>query len=213
MVAPKLRTMGVDRIDLVLLTHPDTDHIGGLAGLAQRIPIERLGVSSEFRRHPDLLAALRSAKIDASEVWWIPSDSRVQFQDLSLFVRAPKISEGDNDNEGSLFIEARLLGTRVVLTGDAGEATEIVQAGRGNWRAELLKAGHHGSAGSTSSVWLNEVQPREVVISCGANNRFGHPAAATLNRIRAAGAKVARTDLEGDIRYVLEGGRFARESR
>lgn len=206
-VAPKLRNLGVSRVDLVLLTHPDRDHIGGLAGLARRISIGRVGVSSEFRKHPDLLAALDAARIDPDLVWWIDGDRRVSYGGMSLFIRAPKRIEGESDNEGSLFLVARLPGLTAVLSGDAGKETEIEQAGRGDWRADVLKAGHHGSGGSTSEAWLKEVRPRWVVVSCGLANRFGHPAAAALSRIEAAGARVLRTDLDGDIRFVSREGR------
>jgi competence protein ComEC len=71
-------------------------------------------------------------------------------------------------------------------------------------RAEVLKVGHHGSAGSTSDNWLDRVRPRIAVISCGAHNQFGHPSGATLDRLKAHGVQVYRTDRDGAVTLELQ---------
>ena len=201
-VAPKLREMGVDRISIVFLTHPDLDHIGGLAGLASRVRIDRVAAPAYFRGHPELTKNLSAAGIGEKEVLWVDRPLVGKVERLGFEVQLPSFSNGDSENEGSLFLRFQLEGCSAVFTGDAGEETEASEASELDWRSDLLKAGHHGSAASTSSAWLKEVQPKSVVVSCGRGNPYGHPAQPLLDRIRAAGAKVYRTDAEGDLTFV-----------
>lgn len=201
-VAPKLRAMGVDRVSIVFLTHPDSDHIGGLAGLASRIRIDKVAAPAYFRGHPELKKSLSASGISEKEVLWIDRPLAGETGSLRFQVQLPTFSKGDSENEGSLFLRFQMDGSSAVFTGDASEETETIEAAAVDWQADLLKAGHHGSATSTSIAWLQEVRPKTVVVSCGERNRYGHPAPATLERIRAAGAKLLRTDQDGDLTFV-----------
>jgi competence protein ComEC len=95
-----------------------------------------------------------------------------------------------------------------LLTGDAGAPTERDLLGSGiQIRARLLKVGHHGSRTATTPEFLREVGPRLALLSCGRGNRFGHPAAQTLDALRDARVPVLRTDLLSDVRVTLEPSR------
>lgn len=207
-IAPKLRQMGVQSIDFLLLTHPDSDHVGGFPALAARLPIRKVAIPAVFQNHPEMLKTLLLARISPRDVAWLRGDWSLQHSGLQLFIRAPSRIMGEGDNEGSPFVRVLIDGASLVLTGDASEEAEAIQASQGDWRAMLLKAGHHGSAHSTSEAWLQEVRPERVVVSCGQDNRNGHPAAATLARIQKAGAQVSRTDLEGDLCFSVRRGLF-----
>jgi competence protein ComEC len=213
LIAPKLRGMGIDRVDLVFLTHPDSDHIGGLAGLSSRAKFGKVAAPSYFQDHPDLGESLRKAGIHLTDVLWLDRDLTFDFAGLQFDVRLPSYSKDLPDNEGSLLIQAKYKGHSVVLTGDAGEETELRALGRADWSADVLKAGHHGSKGSSAAAWLSEVHPRAVVVSCGRDNRFGHPAPEALGRFATVGAKVIRTDIEGDIRFAMTPSGFVRMRR
>ena len=201
-VAPKLRQTGVNRIDILFLTHPDLDHIGGLAGLASRVRIDRVAVPGYFRGHPELSKCLQEAGIREDQILWMDRPVAGESGSLRFEVRLPRFSSGESENEGSPFIRFDWVGASAVLTGDASEEVEAIEAAEGDWKADLLKAGHHGSATSTSKVWLTEVQPKTVIVSCGPGNRYGHPAPGTLERIQASGAKAFRTDRDGDLRFI-----------
>lgn len=201
-VAPKLREMGVDRISIVFLTHPDSDHIGGLAGLASRVRIDKVAAPAHFKGHPELTKSLTAARITERQVLWIDRPLAGETGSLRFQVQLPTFSKGDSENEGSLFLRFQMDGSSAVFTGDAGEETEAIEAAEVDWQADLLKAGHHGSATSTSSAWLQEVRPKTVVVSCGRQNRYGHPAQLLLERVQSAGAKVYRTDQDGDLTFV-----------
>lgn len=204
LAAPALHDLGVETLDLVLLTHPDADHIGGLPSLARAFPIGRVAVSSAFRDHKDLRSAFRRAGIGPDRILWIEKEMHVSFGGLSARVVAPALAPGVEDNQGSLFVHLMNGSSTATLSGDAGVDTEeAVVAIGGDWRAEVMMAGHHGSATSSSDTWLKEVLPRFAVASCGRDNRYGHPNGSVLARYEAAGVKVLRTDRDGTIRFTF----------
>jgi competence protein ComEC len=98
-------------------------------------------------------------------------------------------------------------GRRALLTGDAGAPTETALLRRGRVpRADLLKIGHHGSRTATTPAFLAAVAPRAALLSCGRENRFGHPAPETLGTLAAARIHLFRTDLLSDVRLELSAG-------
>lgn len=201
-VVPRMRSLGIDRIDLLILTHPDSDHIGGLPSLAKKVHIARVVVSSEFVGHGGLDAVLREAGIGEDRLIWVSGRLDIGFAETSIAIHAPDLEPGESDNEGSLFVKLEARGRSALFTGDSSEATEVEMAGRADWRADLLKAGHHGSAGSTGLDFLRAVKPKWVVASCGRDNPYGHPAKAFLARVRGLG--LLRTDHHGDIVATFE---------
>jgi len=207
-VAPKLKELGVRRIDLLVLTHPDSDHIGGLPGLASRIPIGNIAVPAYFRGHPTLSQSLQAARFDSAKVVWMDRSARLATEGLAMDFRLPRFVQGSEDNEGSPFIQVRINGKTFLFTGDASEETELAMMGRGHWRADVFKAGHHGSGGSSSTPWLKAVDPTSIVVSCGIDNPFGHPAESFLERAKDVGAELLRTDRMGDIHFERKEGRW-----
>ncbi|MCG9894197.1 MAG: MBL fold metallo-hydrolase, partial [Fimbriimonadaceae bacterium] len=188
LAVPELRRLGVRRLDLILITHPDLDHAGGLAGVVRRMRVGQIASPAPFADRPELreagrpvlpLASSGSMEWGGAELmWrWMPADP--------------------DDNAGSLVVRFRAGAGSVVLTGDAPIEVEERLIPLEDWSAQILKAGHHGSRASTGAAWLEEVRPEWVVISAGRTNRYGHPHPETLERIVAAGARPARTDRDG----------------
>lgn len=200
LVAPKLYGMGVRTLDLLILTHPDGDHTGGLRALARRFRIGRVVVNAAFRGHAGMRETLSAARIDGRSVVWVSGRAWVRWGGWTIRVHAPAPSGPADDNARSLFVHVSGERSSVLLTGDAPTEVEEAMVGQaGPWEAQVLKAGHHGSAHSTGARMLAVVRPRDVVVSCGRNNVYGHPSPDVLARIRFAGARVARTDREGDL--------------
>jgi competence protein ComEC len=202
LIAPKLRRLGVDRIDILILTHPDMDHIGGLAGLSKRVPIGSVVLAEHFKDHAEWRAILQTLPRPPSQIRYIDQET-IQLPSGKLELVSPKWLPEEPDNEGSLFLHLKLGNGTAMLTGDASIETEILMAPLADWSAQILKAGHHGSATSTSREWLEEVRPKWTVLSCGSGNSYGHPHASTLWRIHQANAQPLRTDRLDDIRFVL----------
>ncbi|MFQ3587095.1 MAG: MBL fold metallo-hydrolase [Fimbriimonadaceae bacterium] len=209
LIAPKLREMGVSRIDLVLVSHPDSDHIGGLPGIAQFFPIDRVAAMDRFRNGPDLIPTLERARIPETSVLWLKSGHKLTMSGATMAIDGMEADPESSDNAGSMIVHLRIGKSSAVFTGDAPDSVERWLAEKGGYSAQVMKAGHHGSRSSTSSDWLAEVRPRWVVFSAGRNNPFGHPSPDALGRAEAFGAEVLRTDRDGDIRFVATGRGFA----
>jgi len=196
-VAPAVSKEG-GRLDLIILTHPDLDHIGGTGAVLKRFPSARLMISAAYRSHPELNQNLKKWQIPNDQVIWVDSRRQITVGNTLLRITAPP-SDAFNDNVGSLLIHLTMSGQTALFTGDATADTEAWAIGREDWRASLLKAGHHGSATSTSDAWLRAVQPTWAVISCGRGNRYGHPAKEVVDRLLAAGVTIKRTDQDGEV--------------
>jgi competence protein ComEC len=203
-------------IDLVVLTHPHEDHAGGLAGLVPRYSVGRIaetGMSSDGAGVRELRAAagrlgigrvrllqgdafrLGAARVDTL---WPPRDR--------LPATTPHTGRGINDT--SIVLSISIGRQRVLLTGDLeddrdADLLEAIEDDGRRW--DLLKVAHHGSATASSRPLLEALRPRLAAISVGADNDYGHPARATLDRLAAVGAAVWRTDVQGTLTLVLDG--------
>jgi competence protein ComEC len=205
-VLPKLLDRGVTRLDGVLATHPHPDHALGLVAILEEIPVGALWLSAG-KDENDLFARLRvAAKTAAVPVSVLRPGSSVSWDDARLTVLhsgglARKIDSTNNQSVVAVFERD---GCSALLTGDAGAATERDLADKRRLvRADLLKVGHHGSRTSTTPLLLEAVRPRIAIVSCGRENRFGHPASATLRNLASFGARTFRTDRLSDLRVEL----------
>jgi competence protein ComEC len=210
-IAPTLRKMGVKHVDIVLLTHPDADHVGGLVGLAKRKRVGKVALPLHFKGHPQVATLLAKIRLLEKDVLWVSDRDELKIGAATLNIRMPKYIETESDNEGSMFVKLRVGNGSAVFTGDASVHTEARVSGRYEWRAQLLKAGHHGSRTSTGDAMLSAVSPEAVIISCGRNNSYGHPHQEVLDRLGQSGVKALRTDREGHIRFKLTRRGFERD--
>ena len=203
---PKLLDRGVTRLDAAILTHPHPDHALGLFAVLEELPVAafwRGAGEDENNLYRDLerIALERGARPAAllpgrAAVW-----PRARLTILSSGGPRRKTDATNNQSLVALFERD---GRRALLTGDAGAAaeSELLRLARVP-AADILKVGHHGSRGSTTPEFLAAASPREAVISCGRENRFGHPAPETLRALGEARVPVFRTDLRSDTRFDL----------
>lgn len=214
-VLPRLRSLGVERLDLILISHPDLDHSGGLAAIRERYPHARIAVPAGFRRDPNWVAQLEKAGVSPDSLLLIEGRMTAKLPGIRLKVWAPPWAVGEPDNDGSMFVQANLADSNdgrgsVMITGDASAPIEELAIPIRDWRSEVLVVGHHGSKSSTSLDWLREVQPREAVASVGRRNVYGHPHPSVVKRLQAAGIKLLRTDRDGELRFWVRDGHFVR---
>ena len=201
-----LRRLGIQRVDLLVLTHPHADHIGGLASVLSAKPVVAVAVGP-MRRPAEVFDGIARAAAAAHVplVALTPGD-RLQYPDLTLQALAPLLpppsTNADADeaaNDQSVVLAADTKVGRILLTGDVEiPAQEALLRSGVDLRADVLKVPHHGSR-TTSPTFLAAVQPRIAVISVGADNTFGHPAPEVLAALDRLGTTVARTDLDGDV--------------
>ncbi len=209
-VARALWDMGLARLDVLTITHQDQDHAGGAATVVGAFRPDEVWVSTALRHRRGRGAAARLLDAAASRgirVRELARGDTLCLRGACVRVLHPAAGAppGRARNEESLVLVAAASGRRTLLPGDAGTATEAELASRLS-RCEVLKVGHHGSRGSTSAALIDAVRPRVALISCGRHNRFGHPHPEVIDRLRAAGAVVCRTDRLGGLSVELTRG-------
>ncbi|HLB54482.1 MAG TPA: DNA internalization-related competence protein ComEC/Rec2 [Gemmatimonadales bacterium] len=199
-IVPFLVRHGVRRLAAVVLSHPHLDHVGGAPAVLEEVPADLILEPALPADEPHYLRVLELAAERGMR--WRPAragDSLV-IDGVVLRVLHPDTTwvhwrEDLNDDSAVLLVRAGTF--EALLAGDLGVKAESLLAGRVG-RVDLLKVGHHGSAGSSGAGWLAELRPRAALISVG-RNRYGHPAPSALGRLAFQGVDVWRTDREGTV--------------
>ncbi len=200
-VLPDLDKIGATSVDMILLSHPDEDHVGGVGALHKAFPHARIVMSDQFRGYPAMEKHLRDWKMTDDDVLWLGASSQLRIGDFTLSIDDPMLKPGANDNDGSMFVHLIGPSGSAVFSGDADDPTERDVEAMQDWHSQVMKVGHHGSKSSTDPSWLAAVHPKYAVISCGLNNMYGHPAKQTIDKLQTAGVQTFRTDLQGDIEF------------
>ena len=201
-VLPFLRDLGVRRLTAIFVSHPHPDHVLGLAAVAAALPSERVfsngdGGEGEAR---ETLAALHPQTLLPGDRW---ERAGVRFDVLG----GPRESFAAND--ASLVLRVSYGGTSFLFAGDLEAEGEAAAVARGGLHADVVKVPHHGSRTSSTAAFVAAVRPRLAVASMGLGNRYGFPHEEAVERWRAAGAAVLRTD-GGAIRLLSDGVRIRR---
>lgn len=195
---PYLQARGVSQIDYLVLTHTDTDHIGDLEEVAKCFKIKEICVSQGALTKPSFVKRLRTIKCP---VHTLKAGDKLPMMGSNLQVLYPN-KVGDGGNNDSIVLYGKLLGSSFLFTGDLEkEGEEELMASYPTLRASVLKAGHHGSKGSSSEAFLDQLHPSLALVSAGENNRYKHPNDETLERFKERHIKVLRTDQNGAIRF------------
>lgn len=200
-----LQKRKITKLDYLVLTHPDADHIGGAPVVITKFEISKVFVSNfekDNKTYQKLIQSLDDKRIKPLT----PSvRSSCSLGTASITFLAPN-KEYDNPNDASIALLVKN-GTRSFLfTGDAGEEAEAdILKTKIDISADVYQVGHHGSKYSTSRALIKAVNPSYAVISCAEGNTYGHPHAETLNTLRTNGVKVYRTDEQGVIVATTDG--------
>ena len=206
-VVPFLRRQGVGRVAVAVATHGDADHLGGMPAVVDAFDPELVLEPGEPLGRPLYLEFL--AGVEASGARWHPARAgdRIEVDGVALEVLSPDslwMTLPLDVNEHGVVLLVSYGAVRLLFEADAGLPVEGRLAGRVG-PVELLKVGHHGSRSATSDGWLDELAPREAVISVGRHNRYGHPTPEVLARLAAHSVAVLRTDERGTITFSTDG--------
>lgn len=199
-VCDYLEYQGVSDLDYVIGTHPDADHIGGLDTVIESFDCEMV-IMPDYEKDTQTYEEVIHVMDEKGVELTYPETGTVYKLGEAVFtIVAPNGEYGSNANDYSVGILVEHGENRFLFTGDAEEDAEQDMLDSGiDLSADVFKTAHHGSNTANTEAFLEAVDPQYAVISCGEGNSYGHPHAETLNRLRAMGVQVFRTDEEGTI--------------
>ncbi len=204
-------------IDYLVVTHPDTDHYGGCIDVLRRFSVSTIVTNGlrksedslwrEFDRVAEEKGSVQKV-IQAQESWSIGSSTVFFLYPDHSIAKNPRIPLGTTvaeDNNTSIVMKLVFGASDVLFTGDAEAPLEsyLMSKDIDGLDVDVLKVGHHGSKNSSQTDFLTRVSPEHAVISVGKKNKYGHPAPRVLKRLERSGATMWRTDLSGDILFIM----------
>lgn len=195
---PYFRSSGVKKIDYLILTHGDYDHMGEAINLVENFKVEKVIFNCGL--YNDLENKLIEA-LDKKKIKYYSCIKELNIDNNKFHFLQTK--EYDNENENSNVIYTELNGYKFMFMGDAGVEKEKDILEKYNVsKIDVLKIGHHGSKTSSDKSFIDEMNPKYSVISVGKNNRYGHPNKEVLENLE--NSKIYRTDLDGSIMFKIK---------
>lgn len=208
-LGPALRARGLGRLDYLAITHGDPDHLGGAMSIVRDFHPSEIWYGVFVNNHEPLQRLQAMASRRRSAWRWLQSNDVIELGDVQLRVHHPSTPDWQRQkvrNDDSLVMELRYRTVSMLLTGDIGQDVEQdLIAKLDLLPTVVLKSPHHGSGTSSSTAFIQAIKPKLVLISAGRGNPYGHPLPYVLERYRAVGAEVLRTDLAGQIEVVTDG--------
>lgn len=210
-----LRAKGITTIDLFVASHPHADHIGGVRDVLTAVTVKNVLDSGQEHPTATYTKMLETVKERVGKLTIAKAGQKFNLDNgITLSVLGPRQPwltnvSGSEINANSVILRVDYGKFSMLFTGDSEDETEarLIEDGA-NMKATVLKVAHHGSRYATKDNFLRRVQPEVAVVSCGLDNDYGHPNQSTLDRLRAVGAKLYRTDLQGDIAIISNGDQY-----
>ena len=208
-VVSYLREQGVERLDYVVATHPDADHIGGLLAVLNSISIKHFMDSGKMhtsQTYEEMISLIAEKNIP----YIVPKTGEKVKLDDALDVAVLHADEDAADNnEASIVLKVVYNNVSFLLTGDAGIDVEKEMMSSQDVKATVLKAGHHGSNTSSSPAFIEAVDPEVAVLSYGQDNKYGHPHFEVVKSLQQAGSKIYGTAESGHIVIATDGKKYS----
>ena len=203
----ELRREGVNRLDALVLTHSDAQHIGAASWLMGQLPVAELWLPQALWPSPLMREIETAAQAAGMPMRKIAAGDSGHWPG-SLYWEVlwpPAAAEMKRADDVSLALRVARYGSSVLLAGDLGgeQEAELARTGKESLAAAVLVAGRHGDAGATSEAWLDAVRPRDAILSAGAHAEGRHPDRETLERVSGRNIRIWRTDLQGTVRIDL----------
>ena len=204
-----LQRQGIDRLDYVIATHPDADHIGGMDEIVNSTDIGTFMMPYMPEDYEVTTAAyekLLTALVEKEITPLAPEHGQTFIFGNAVIKILSGISQYEDTNDQSIVCMITFGDTRFLMMGDAGSKVEKELLASGiDLKADVLKAGHHGSRYSSSKDFLEAVSPSYTLITSGLGNSYNHPHKETLNNLRDVNSKIYRNDLNGKITVLSDG--------
>lgn len=206
-ISADLKGADIKDIDALLITHLHMDHAGALAKIAMSFPIDNLIIpnrDSSAEAMPTVNEAEKRVVAEKGKVFTATEGMNFNIGEFEVTLLA-YFPDATKENDRSIITMAKIGNKKFLFTGDAEKATEAdVLAEKLNIDCDVLKVGHHGSNSSSTAAFLKAASPEYAAISVGKDNSYSHPNSKTLASLRNCGAKIYRTDRDGDISFFVE---------
>lgn len=208
-----LKRRGVKKIDVLIATHPDTDHIGSMDYIIDKFKISHFYMPNAKTDSEAFYNLLDSCKEKNLKIEYLTKGDRLKIDSYTTMEILSPSTITDKNNLNSIVSLLNYKGYEFLFTGDAEKENESEILSSCNLPdIEFLKAGHHGSSSSSTDEFIEKLKPEAVAISCGYNNDYGHPHRSVLDTFRENGSVVYRTDKNGSlVFYCDENGIFTKK--
>ena len=198
-----LKDNGISKLDYIVGTHYDEDHIGGLDDIIENFDIGKFYLSNGGELGPNYYNLEKAAKKKNLAITIPKVGDKIDFGDVDMEVMSASKFDGKNDNNASIVIQAKYGSRKYLFMGDLEKQEEAKR----KWNeVDVLKAGHHGSNTSSTQEFLNQVKPKYVFVSAGKNNKYRLPNVKAMERIEKMGAKIFRTDVNESSFWLTSNG-------
>ncbi|OSA95066.1 UNVERIFIED_ORG: MBL fold protein [Clostridium botulinum] len=195
-----LKQLGIKKIDYIMATHPHSDHIGGMTQIINEFDIGEFyapKVNHSTKTFENMIKALQNKGIKLTAP--TPGDT-LNLGNATLQFLAPNSAKYEDMNNYSIACKLKYGNTSYVFMGDAEALSEgEILAKQLDISADVLKLGHHGSHSSTSQAFLDKINPKYAIVSCGKGNDYGHPHKETIDKLNTKNIEILRTDVSGTI--------------
>lgn len=208
-----LKRRGVKKIDVLIATHPDTDHIGSMDYIIDKFKISHFYMPDAKTDSEAFYNLLDSCKEKNLKIEYLTKGDRLKIDSSTTMEILSPSTITDKNNLNSIVSLLNYKGYEFLFTGDAEKENESEILSSCNLPdIDFLKAGHHGSSSSSTDEFIEKLKPEAVAISCGYNNDYGHPHRSILDTFRENGSVVYRTDKNGSlVFYCDENGIFTKK--
>lgn len=202
-----LDLFGVEKFEYCIFTHPHEDHIGGADRVLAEYEVENVIIPDVETNTSTYDRMMEAIEYSGATLIYAEAGGQYNLGELYIYIVAPVVIDSEHDlNNVSVMAVISFGDMDFMFTGDAESTEESDVLSEGfDIDCEFLKVGHHGSSTSTSKRFLEAVSPELAAISCGKENRYGHPHTETLERLDRYGVEYYRTDTDGTLVFVCDG--------
>lgn len=199
----------VKSLDMIIATHPDSDHIGSLDFIVRNFNVKNIYMPNQNVESNAYINLINSCTDKNLPIKYLSKGDSINIEDnIDLLILNPSYIQNDN-NLNSIVFNLTYKNKSFLFTGDCEESNELDMINSFDLEdVDFLKVAHHGSSSSTSIKFINEVTPDVAVISCGYKNQYGHPHQSTLDTLEENNTLTYRTDINGDMIFYSDGNKI-----